>query len=576
MTFRSRPVLDRKHRPRWQDELRTQQLTILGFALAIALALGIFGAAAWNGYWESHFRPVAAVAGTTFDRSDLAERERILTAEAVATVGELQAQLGGPRDQVIQQQIDSITQEFNQVSATAADSLVQSAVLAARADEFGVSVGSDEVDAAVAERMRLPERVRARVILVDARPEDAAGDDEPTEEQLDEARATAQEALERIEDGEAFADVATEVSDDATAASGGELGWFEADDAANEAYFDALAEAGPAELVGPVETERGFAVLELQERREATADGELRGLLEQQGVSDEAYRGYVRGELLVEAYREHFTEEVVGSETPQRRVARVGITPVSGDPVPQERARHVLVQPLPDADDQAEATDEEWEAAREEAQDVYDQLSEPDADWYAVAEEHSDDPGSAARGGDVGWYDPEASPFVPEFTEALAELEVGEIAEPVRTDFGWHVIQKTGERASPAAQADALVEALREDPDAFAETARRISDDPGTAPDGGEVGWIVPYQLEPMHERAVFELDEVGAVSEPIEDEDGTITIYQLLESSESRAVDEAQLGAISGAGFERWLADEVRAPVETWIDPQFESAAGA
>ena len=51
MSFRSRPVLDRRHRPRWQDELRTQQLIVIAFAVAISLAIGIFGAAAWNGYW---------------------------------------------------------------------------------------------------------------------------------------------------------------------------------------------------------------------------------------------------------------------------------------------------------------------------------------------------------------------------------------------------------------------------------------------------------------------------------------------------------------------------------------------
>ena len=48
MSFRNRPVLDRKHRPRWQDELRTQRLIVAGFAIAIALALGIFGATAWS------------------------------------------------------------------------------------------------------------------------------------------------------------------------------------------------------------------------------------------------------------------------------------------------------------------------------------------------------------------------------------------------------------------------------------------------------------------------------------------------------------------------------------------------
>jgi hypothetical protein len=94
MTLRSRPVLDRRHRPRWQDELRTQQLTIAGFALAIAVAIGIFGAAAWNGYWETHFRPVAVVGDTMYDRSELHTREQIVGAETVTQITELQAQLG--------------------------------------------------------------------------------------------------------------------------------------------------------------------------------------------------------------------------------------------------------------------------------------------------------------------------------------------------------------------------------------------------------------------------------------------------------------------------------------------------
>ncbi|MBW3613244.1 MAG: peptidylprolyl isomerase [Chloroflexi bacterium] len=597
MTIRSRPVLDRKHRPRWQDELRTQQLTILGFALAIALALGIFGAAAWNGYWESHLRPVAVVAGESYDRGDLAQRESILTAEAIATVTELQAQLdGGPRDQLIQQQIDSLSAGFNQLASDAAESLVDGAVLAERAADFGVSVSDDAVDAEVAERMRVPERIRARLILVEpeiTEPADEGGEDgageaedgeaedgeaepaEPTEEQLADARAAAEAARARVEDGEDFAEVATDVSDHFTAASGGLLGWFGADDTANAEYFEALAGADPGDVVGPVETDGGFAVLELLDRREATAAGPLDDLLEREGVSDEAYREYVRSELLLESYREHFLDEVVGSETAQRRVARIGITPATGDPVPEERARHILVQPLPDAENQSEATDEQWENARTEIEEVRARLTEPDADWYEIAAEVSDDPGSGSRGGDLGWYDPEASPFVEEFSEALAELEVGEISEPVRTEFGWHVIQKTGVRESPEELAERLVSELRGDPDAFAETARTLSDDGGTAADGGEVGWIAPYQLDPMHEQAVFDLTEVGEVSEPIQDADGTLTIYQLLETSESRTVEEAQRSAISGAGFERWLDQEVRAGVETWVDPQFEPAAG-
>jgi parvulin-like peptidyl-prolyl isomerase len=577
MSFRSRPVLDRRHRPRWQDELRTQQLTVIAFALAIALAIGIFGAAAWNGYWDAHFRPVAAVAGTTYDRSDLDERQRILVAEALANLEELQAQLGGPRDQVIQQQIDQISQELSSIDTTAAESLVESAVLASQADAFGVEVSDEEIDAGLAERFALDEMVRAQLILVSALPDDAEADAEPTDEQLSAVRDEAQAALDRLEEGEDFATVAGEVSDDFTAQSGGLLGWFPADDPAYGEYFDALAGAEEeGDLVGPIETERGYAVLELLGRRDATTDSPLRDHLAGQGVDDVAYRDYVRDALLVDGFRDHFGEEVVSSPTAQRRVAQIFIAAPTGAVVPQERARHVLVQPLPGEQDQSGATDEQWAAALTEAEEVRDLLSAEDADWFAIAAEHSDDTGSGGRGGDLGWFDPAASPFVAEFTEAIDGLEIDELSEPVRSDFGYHVIQKTGERLSPQAQAADLVEELRADPDSFAEVATRVSEEYATAEEGGELGWVAPYQLDEPLEEVVFGLTEVDEISEPHDGGTEGITIYQLLEMSESREIEEDRLEEIRSSGFDRWLEQEVRAPVETWVDPQYASSAAA
>jgi len=584
MTLRSRPVLDRKHRPRWQDELRTQQLTVIGFAVAIAVALGIFGAAAWNGWWEAHLRPVAAVSGDTYTRSDLNTRERIVAAETVAQITELNAQLGGPRDQLLQQQIDSLSARMNNISPTAADSLVDGAVLSAQADEYGVAVTDDAIDAEVAQRFNLPERVQARLVLVEPEVDEAPTDDEaddeadaePTDEQLAAARDAAQAALDRIESGETFATVATEDSDDFTATAGGEIGWVEAGDPAYGEYFDALADAEEGELVGPIEVDRGFAVLELVARRDATTEDGLRDLLDAQGVSADAYRGYVREQLLVESFLDHFSDEVATSPAPQRRVAEIVIRPVAGTVVPQERARHVLVQPDPDLDDQAEATDEQWEAALVEANDVAAQVAADDADWFAIAEEHSDDTGSAARGGDLGWYDPAQSPYVAEFAAALTELEVGEISEPIRTDFGYHVIQKTGERESPGEQAAALVEQLRAAPDTFASVAEQMSENPETAQEGGEVGWVARYQLSQPLEAAVFGLGEVGEISEPVDTGEGGIVIYQLLELSEEREIDEDRLTQIRRTGFERWLDEEVRVPIQTWIDPQFASTTAA
>lgn len=576
MSFRSRPVLDRKHRPRWQDELRTQQLTVVAFAVAIALAVGIFGASAWNGYWEAHFRPVAAVAGTSFDRADLDVRERILAAETIGQITELQATLGGPRDQIIQQQIDSLSQRFNNLASEAADSLVDSAVLASRAEDYGISVSDDELDAGVAERVTLPERVHASLILVEALPDDADPSDEPTDEQRAEAESAAQDARDRVEGGEDFATVATDVSDDFTASLGGDLGWFEDGDAAYGEYFDALTEAEPGDIVGPVETERGSAVLQLVDRREATTEGGLRDTLAQQGIDDATYRDYVRGQLLVDQYREYFEDEVVVSPAAQQRVAKIFITGVAGAVVPQERARHVLIQPDPELDDQSQATDEQWEAALDEARAVEDLVKADDADWFAIAEEHSDDTGSATRGGDLGWYDPANPQFVTEFAATLASLEVGEVSDPVRTEFGYHVIQKTGERDSPQQQAADLLDELRADPDTFAATATRVSEDYETAKEGGELGWVAPYQLDEAQEDAVFGLTEVDEISDPVDEGADGITIYKLLESSDSREIEADRLDDIRSQGFERWLDEEVRAPVDSWLDPQYVSSTAA
>lgn len=572
MSFRSRPVLDRRHRPRWQDELRTQQLTIVAFALAIALAIGIFGAAAWNGYWSTHFRPVAAVAGTTYDRGDLDERQRIIVAESTAELIELQGQLGGPRDQLLQSQIDQISLELSDVDALATTSLVDGAVLGAQADAFGVAVDDEEVDAEIARRHTLPELVRARLITVDALPDDAAPDDEPTDDEREAAREEAEAAKARVESGEDFATVASEVSDDFTASSGGEMGWFGADDAAYGEYVDDLDGAEPDDVVGPIETERGYAIVELRARRERTTEGPLRDLLQAQGADADAYRAFVRDELLIDAFRRHFVDEIVGDSTPQQRVAQIVIAAPTGPVVRQERARHVLVQPLEGEQDQSAATDEEWEAARAEAEEVREQLAADDADWYEIAAEVSDDTGSGARGGDLGWYDPANTGFVEAFSDALADLEVGELSEPIRSEFGWHVIEKTAERASPQQQAEELVEELRDDPDAFAETASRISEDPETAREGGELGWVARYELDEAREAVVFGLTEVGEISEPVDAGSEGITIYQLLESSDGREIDDEQLATIRTTGFDRWLEQEVRAPVETWVDPDFAS----
>jgi parvulin-like peptidyl-prolyl isomerase len=60
-------------------------------------------------------------------------------------------------------------------------------------------------------------------------------------------------------------------------------------------------------------------------------------------------------------------------------------------------------------------------------------------DFAALAAEYSDDPGSAANGGDLGWFG--KGQMVAPFEEAAFSLPIGEISEPVKSDFGYHLIE---------------------------------------------------------------------------------------------------------------------------------------
>jgi peptidyl-prolyl cis-trans isomerase SurA len=60
-------------------------------------------------------------------------------------------------------------------------------------------------------------------------------------------------------------------------------------------------------------------------------------------------------------------------------------------------------------------------------------------DFATLARSHSDDTGTALRGGDLGWVNP--GDTVPEFEQAMNALEAGQISQPFQSPFGWHIVQ---------------------------------------------------------------------------------------------------------------------------------------
>ena len=97
--------------------------------------------------------------------------------------------------------------------------------------------------------------------------------------------------------------------------------------------------------------------------------------------------------------------------------------------VKQTRARHILLQPG------------ELQTNQEIKTRILQlkQRIESGEDFATIATANSQDKGSAGSGGDLGWINP--GMMVKEFEDAMNELEVGQISEPVQTRFGWHIIK---------------------------------------------------------------------------------------------------------------------------------------
>jgi peptidyl-prolyl cis-trans isomerase SurA len=95
----------------------------------------------------------------------------------------------------------------------------------------------------------------------------------------------------------------------------------------------------------------------------------------------------------------------------------------------QHHTQHILLRPDEILDDSA---------VKSKLSRIRDRIVENGEDFSDVARLESDDPGSAPTGGDLGWNAP--GTFVPAFEEVVASLQPGEISEPFRTEFGWHIV----------------------------------------------------------------------------------------------------------------------------------------
>ena len=189
--------------------------------------------------------------------------------------------------------------------------------------------------------------------------------------------------------------------------------------------------------------------------------------LERRGETEGSLRAMVVNEL-----REHAILEKLGNLEVTDAEVTEDYEKIKGNWVsdkPRVRASHILVpigpQPPPRTKEgkPPEPSDEErakWEAeALAKAKEIHARVTAPDADFAAIAAETSVGP-SASKGGDISIFTPDR--MTEEFSEVAFKLEPGQISEPVKTKFGYHIIKLTGKWPAGELPQEALEDQIRD------------------------------------------------------------------------------------------------------------------
>ncbi len=189
-----------------------------------------------------------------------------------------------------------------------------------------------------------------------------------------------------------------------------------------------------------VEAQVDQAVSQIRERFPTQV--EFQDALAESGLTPTLYREQLRTRLRRDQVQQLFF---------QRRLPTVAAVAITEDEMrelfeqqrdqmqqrPEElRLEQILLQPT--------ASDAAWDAAERKADSLRTAIMEG-ADFAETARVHSQDPGSAANGGDLDWF--RRGMMVREFEEIAFGLRDGQISFPVKTDFGWHIIKV--ERSRP-------------------------------------------------------------------------------------------------------------------------------
>jgi peptidyl-prolyl cis-trans isomerase SurA len=257
---------------------------------------------------------------------------------------------------------------------------------------------------------------------------------------------------------------------------------------------------------------------------------DLRESLEREGIDFSLFRENIRHEIIINQLQQRQVHNRI-SVTKQEIDRFLKNLELRGNKSTEYHIGHILIA-IPEA-----ASAEQISEAKEKSSSIIKILREG-GDFAKTAITMSDGQ-QALEGGDIGWRRFEALPTL--FSEWVNKQDVGEVSHPIRSPSGYHIIKlfgkrdnkqqyvvtqtharhiliRTGEFSSNNEARNRIVK-LRERilaGEDFAKLARAFSDDPGSATNGGDLGWVNPGEMVPPFEQAYKKLNK-NQLSDPVQ-----------------------------------------------------------
>ncbi|WP_435929055.1 peptidylprolyl isomerase SurA [Dryocola sp. BD613] len=309
---------------------------------------------------------------------------------------------------------------------------------------------------------------------------------------------------------------------------------------------------------------------------------QMRSRLAYDGINYNTYRAQIRKEMTISEVRNNEVRRRV-TILPQEVDALAQQVGSQNDSSTELNLSHILI-PLPENPTSAQVDD-----AEKQARDIVSQ-AQNGADFGKLAITYSADQ-QALKGGQMGWGRIQELPSI--FAQALTTAKKGDIIGPVRSGVGFHILKVNDLRGQSRSIAVTEVHArhillkpspimtdsqarlkleqiaadIKSGKTTFDKAAKEFSDDPGSANQGGDLGWASADIYDPAFRDAIMKLNK-GQTSEPVHSSFG----WHLIELLDTRKVDKtdaAQKDRAYRMLFNRKFSEEA----QTWMQEQRASA---